>query len=191
MIRPEAAEKGGAVATQRLFFALWPEPVLQREFSKTAAALLPESAGRRVAPENLHATLVFLGSVDAAQRACVEAAASAVRVGDFSLKLDLFGYFRRPQVAWLGCRDFPEEMLQLVDQLSHGCAACGFPPEQRPFALHLTIARKVRRDPGRPPFMSLDWVIDRFALVESVSTPAGVRYRPLRFWGLEKNRDLD
>ncbi|MEK7758301.1 MAG: 2'-5' RNA ligase family protein, partial [Pseudomonadota bacterium] len=52
--------------TQRLFFALWPDPVLQQRLAQAAEALLPRAAGRRVRAENLHCTLVFLGAVEAA-----------------------------------------------------------------------------------------------------------------------------
>ncbi len=81
----------GAVATQRLFFALWPEPALQQHLAMTAAALLPRDAGRRVRAENLHCTLVFLGAVEAAQRLCLEDAASLVRAEPFTLTLDRLG----------------------------------------------------------------------------------------------------
>jgi len=172
------------VATQRLFFALWPDPELQQRLARVAAALLPAELGRRVRAENLHCTLVFLGGVDADQRLCVEAAAGEVRARAFNLQLDRFGYFRRPQVAWLGSTVTPTELIRLVADLGGGCNACGFPPERSPYEVHLTIARKVRRDPGRPPFMAIDWPVDRFALVESLNDENGVHYRPLRFWTL-------
>ena len=145
----------GAVATQRLFFALWPEASLQQQLATAAAALLARTTGRRVRPENLHCTLVFLGGVDAGQRLCVEAAADALALPAFDLTFDRFGYFRRPQVAWLGCTRTPPALLDLVGQLGRGCAACGFPPEQRPYEVHLTVARKLRRDPGRAELL---WV---------------------------------
>jgi 2'-5' RNA ligase len=174
----------GAVETQRLFFALWPEPELQQRLAQAAAVLLPAGAGRRVRPENLHCTLVFLGGVDAAQRLCVEAAASALRAQPFTLVLDRFGYFHRPQVAWLGCQALPPALAALVGELGRGCEPCGFPPERRPYAVHLTVARKVARDPGRPLLLPIAWKVERFALVESLNTDDGVHYQPLRFWDL-------
>jgi len=174
----------GAVETQRLFFALWPDPALQQRLAQAAAALLPHDAGRRVREENLHCTLVFLGAVEAAQRLCLEDAASLVRAEPFTLMLDRLGYFRRPQVAWLGCTTIPAALKALVAGLSYGAASCGFPPEQRPYAVHLTVARKLRRDPGRLPLMPIAWSVRQFALMESVSEPDGVHYRPLRFWEL-------
>ena len=174
----------GAVETQRLFFALWPDPALQQRLAQAAAALLPHDAGRRVREENLHCTLVFLGAVEAAQRLCLEDAASLVRAEPFTLMLDRLGYFRRPQVAWLGCTTIPAALQALVAGLSYGAASCGFPPEQRPYAVHLTVARKLRRDPGRLPLMPIAWPVRQFALMESVSESDGVHYRPLRYWDL-------
>jgi len=174
----------GAVEAQRLFFALWPEPELQQRLAQAAAALLPRDAGRRVRAENLHCTLVFLGAVEAAQRLCLEDAASLVRAEPFDLTLDRLGYFRRPQAAWLGCMKPPAALQALVAGLRYGAEACGFTPEQRPYEVHLTVARKLRRDPGRLPLMPITWAVKQFALMESVSEADGVQYRPLRFWDL-------
>jgi len=179
------ADETGAVTTQRLFFALWPDPGLQHQLAQAATALLPAGTGRRVPESNLHSTLVFLGSVTAAQRACVEAAADMIRAEPFILSIDRFGYFRRPQVAWLGSSRIPGSLLELVNGLGEECSACGFPPEKRPFAIHVTVARKISRDPGRHPFLPIEWPVNRFALVESRTAPGGVQYTPCRFWALE------
>lgn len=157
---------------------------MQDRLANAAAALLPDR-GRRVRAENLHATLVFLGDVTHDQRLCVEAAADGIRGMVFDLRFDRFGYFRRPQVAWLGCTATPPALARLVAALGGGCGACGFPPENRRYEVHLTIARQVRSDPGRPPIMAIDWPVDRFALVESTSNENGVLYTPLRFWPLK------
>jgi 2'-5' RNA ligase len=174
----------GAVETQRLFFALWPEPELQQRLAQAAAALLPRDAGRRVRAENLHCTLVFLGNAETAQRLCIEDAASLVRAEPFDLTLDRLGYFRRPQAAWLGCTTPPVALQALVAGLRYGAETCGFTPELRPYEVHLTVARKLRRDPGRLPLMPITWAVKQFALMESVSEADGVQYRPLRFWDL-------
>lgn len=174
----------GAVATQRLFFALWPDAGLQQQLAKTAAALLPGPDVRRVPAENLHSTLVFLGDVEPAQRLCLEDAASLVRATRFTLTFDRFGYFRRPQVAWLGCATIPTPLQALVAELSLAATACGFAPEKRAYEPHLSIARHVRRDPGRLAVIPISWEVERFALMQSVSDNRGVHYRPLRFWQL-------
>lgn len=174
----------GAVETQRLFFALWPEPKLQQQLAQAAAALLSNEVGRRVRAENLHCTLVFLGSVEPAQRLCLEDAASLVRAEPFDLTFDRLGYFRQPRAAWLGCTRTPAALQALVTGLRYGAASCGFTPEPRLYEAHLTVARHCARDPGRLPLMPIPWPVSQFALMESVSEPDGVHYRPLRFWDL-------
>jgi len=174
----------GAVFAQRLFFALWPEPALQEQFSKAAAAILPDGLGRPVPAANLHITLVFLGAVGAAQRVCVEDVATRACAQPFELCFDRTGYFRQPQALWFGCIRTPAELAGLVDHLARGAGECGFTAERRPYAPHLTVRRGLASDPGRPPLMPISWPVDRFALVESVSTPSGMQYRPLRFWYL-------
>lgn len=177
-------ERKGAVATQRLFFALWPESILQQHLAKTALALLPDPKVRHVPAENLHCTLVFLGDVDAAQRLCVEDAASLVRAQRFTMTVNRFGYFRRPQVAWLGCTTTPAPLLALVAELNLAAAACGFSPEKRRYEPHISIARHLRQDPGRLTMLPIFWDVERFALMESVTNKNGVHYLPLRFWQL-------
>jgi 2'-5' RNA ligase len=174
----------GAVESQRLFFALCPEPVFQQQLARAAAALLPHATGYRVPEENLHCTLVFLGSVETAQRLCLEDAASLFSSEPFTLTFDRLGYFSRPQVAWLGCTTPPAALQTLVTHLRNGAAICGFTPEQRPYELHLTVARKLRKEPGRLPFMPIVWPVRQFALMESISESGGVHYRPIRFWNL-------
>jgi len=178
------AENRGAADTRRLFFALWPDTDKQRELAMLALAVQPAHSGQVVAMENLHATLLFLGNVSAAQQLCLENAASQLRTGPFLLTLDRIGYFRRPQVLWAGCRSSPTDLLSLVSGLRSGCAPCGMAVEDRPFEPHVTLVRHVRADPGRPPVIPVDWEVERFALVESSSHAQGVRYRPLRFWEL-------
>lgn len=177
-------DRKGAVTTQRLFFALWPEPSLQQHLAQTARALLPNPNVRHVPAENLHGTLVFLGNVDPTQRLCLEDAASLVQAQRFTLTLDRFGYFRRPQVAWLGSATIPGPLLALVAELNLAAAACGFASEKRPYEPHITIARHLRQDPGRLAVLPIFWEVERFVLMQSVSDTNGVRYLPLRFWQL-------
>jgi 2'-5' RNA ligase len=183
---PDAGTGGieGAVATQRLFFALWPGPELQLALARLGRELLGRERGRPVAADNLHLTLAFLGSVDAGARACLERAAEALRGEPFTLRFDRAGWFPRPKVFWLGCPDTPAPLAALVEGLRSAQRGCGLEPEARPWAAHLTLARKVARRPRPLPFAPVEWPVARFALVESHTGPEGVRYEPLRFWPL-------
>ena len=73
----------------------------------------------------------------------------------------------------------PSELIGLVGSLESAARTYGFKPEKRPYKPHLTIARKARFfEPitlAQP--VELHW--SGFHLIESVSTPAGVQYKPL------------
>lgn len=140
--------------------------------------------GRRVAAHNLHLTLVFLGSVTNVVRQCLEQAVADIHSEPFTLVLDQVGYWRKPQVLWLGSSELPAPLVLLVRALSAKATDCGLTPDTRPYRPHLTVARKVRSDPGNFPLTPLLWPVERFALVESLSQPEGVFYRPVRAWDL-------
>ncbi len=170
--------------TQRLFFAIWPdEPV--RALLRAAARELTPPEARAVAPDAVHLTLLFIGSADAARRACLEQVADEIKTSKFTLTLDQAGFWRKPQILWLGCGEQPAPLLDLVQNLSAGAGQCGVETEARPYQAHVTLARKVRKGPlAMLPIESIVWPVERFCLVESHTDPDGVRYRPLRFWSL-------
>jgi len=168
---------------QRLFFALWPDDAVRAALVR--AAEHPRLArGRRVRAENLHVTLLFLGDTAPGQRTCAEQLAETVRASPFTLVIDQSGWWRRPQVAWVGCAEVPEALSGLVAHLRAGSKGCGFSPEERPFAVHVTVARRVLREPTAVPLDPIRWAVDRFSLVESSLSPGGSAYRVLRTWPL-------
>lgn len=169
---------------QRLFFALWPTPE-QRAALVEAAARLPDELGRRVSADNLHLTLLFLGGLTPEQREAMEAVADDIVVPPFTLTFDEFGYWRRPQVVWLGSRAMPAELRVLVKYLQQGAASAGLIVDSRPYTIHLTLYRKARRAPRRwSVFAPLNWSVTEFALVESLSEANGMRYEVRRSWPL-------
>lgn len=140
--------------------------------------------GRRVAAHNLHVTLVFLGSVTHAVRECLEQAVADIHGSPFALVLDTVGYWRKPQVVWLGCSELPAPLESLVHALHATATDCGLTPDTRTYSPHLTVARKVRSDPGDFLPAPIIWPVEGFALVESLSGPGGVFYRPVRMWNM-------
>ncbi|MGH8519928.1 MAG: 2'-5' RNA ligase family protein, partial [Gammaproteobacteria bacterium] len=63
--------------TQRLFFALWPSEEARSSLAEVTASLHVRRA-KPVPAENLHITLLFLGSVTAQTRTCAEAIAEGI-----------------------------------------------------------------------------------------------------------------
>lgn len=168
---------------QRLFFALWPSLELSRELYGVAGRVL-EGDGRRVPPENIHLTLAFLGSVKASFRQCAEQVAAAIRTGSFTLTLEQIGCWPKPGIVWVGPRHMPEPLLRLVQELNAGLAACGYVPEERSYAAHLTLARKLRRGNKNLPIDPLIWEVHRFCLVQSHTHAESARYEIVTSWEL-------
>ncbi len=170
--------------SQRLFFALWPEDALRAALGRRVGELTP-GHGCPVIRENLHLTLAFLGNTATEVRVCLERAADAIRLPRFELTLDRTGYFPRPQVYWLGASHVPRALKDLVTALQSAQRQCGGDPEPRPFRVHLTLARKVRRQPPPADPAPLHWPVARFALVSSRTFPEGPRYHLERTWMLQ------
>lgn len=150
-----------------------------------AARELVSPEARAVAPDVVHLTLLFIGSVDAARRVCLEQVADGIKGSSFTLTLDQAGFWRKPQILWLGCSAQPAPLLGLVQGLTAGAEQCGVTIETRPYQAHVTLARKIRKGPDTLlPIEPIVWPVERFCLVESHTDPEGVRYRPLRYWSL-------
>jgi 2'-5' RNA ligase len=169
---------------QRLFFALWPEPELAGRLHALAGQTLRPGDGRPIAAENIHLTLVFLGAVDAAFRDCAERTAAAVRAGAFTLTLEQIGCWSRTGILWAGPARVPEPLSLLVRELTAGLVNCGYAPEKRSYAAHVTLARKVRRCPPPAPIAPLAWEARRFCLMRSRLDAQGAHYERVREWGL-------
>lgn len=170
---------------QRLFFALWPDDAIRSALA-AASQNLPIKTGRHVPPDNLHITLVFLGSVSAVTRARIEQAAEPISIPAFDLVLDKPGWWPRPQVVWLGTSTIPEPLQELVTGLSKAIRPCGLKLDDRPHRPHVTLRRKVNGLPKLGVIDPITWNVRSFSLVQSQSAPSGVIYKVLRSWDLHE-----
>lgn len=168
----------------RLFFALWPNDAERQQLAGLLKTPLRQLPGRHVPVANWHITLAFLGDVPVAQLPCVEAAGAAASATSFELQLDSLGYFRTSRVVWLGASQCPSALSELVSRLQASIALCDIPLDARPFAAHVTLARKVNRRPAIDIVPTFKWSVDSFALVESALSPTGANYRVRQSWPL-------
>lgn len=116
---------------------------ITRELRRLAHAL-PHL--RWVDPNTLHLTLSFLGELDDEQldQATQATIDTAVNGQPFTLRIGSLGTFgppSSPRVVWIGVTGNTPRLLDLQKQLTAHLAAQGFPPEDRPYAPHLTLAR--------------------------------------------------
>lgn len=169
--------------SQRLFFALWPDEGLQRRFDALAGAVADRVQGRRIHAGSLHVTVLFLGQLDLTERACAEAVADRLQGAAFTLVMDRLGYFRRPQVIWLGAES-PRPLAELVQALRAGITQCRIECDDRPFQSHLTLMRKARRPCPPLTFDPISWEVTHFDLVLSKTTPEGSEYTVVKSWPL-------
>jgi 2'-5' RNA ligase len=185
MSESPTAPDAGEGARQRLFFALWPDAAARQALADLARAHLPRKRGRPVPAENLHVTLVFLGSVDANFRRCAESAAEGLEASAFDLRFERMGFWPRPRVLWSAPLETPVVLARLASALSRSLIPCGHRPEKRAFSAHLTLARKVQGPMEERCHAPVHWHVDAFHLVASETRAEGARYRIVRSWPLE------
>lgn len=149
---------------------------------------------RWVRPEGIHVTLKFLGEQPDSILAGLDAAVpTAMRsLSPVQVELGGGGFFphdRRPRVAWVGGRAAGlADWARSFDTIT---TSLGVPPEGRPFALHLTLARLERPWGARTVEDFLvrvgTWAFDPFGAREAVLfrselKPSGAEYTALRRW---------
>jgi 2'-5' RNA ligase len=174
---------------RRLFLALYPQVEQRQQLARVVAEHCPvlKSPGVRPVPiANLHMTLVFLGAVTADTQSCVEQVAATLVAPVFELSLDRLGYWSRKHMLWAmpDPLHIPNALTALVESLNQGLTVCDVQLEQRLYRPHVTLARQLERTPRGGLIEPVDWTLDHFALMESVSTPVGVQYSVLRSWPL-------
>lgn len=136
-----------AGARHRIFIAAELDPPLRDAVAEIEQQL--EAAGahaRWVKPANLHFTLRFIGEVAAAHVARVKIATreATVAMQPFTIVLQSLGAFpslHRPQVVWVGVSEGAEELTGLATRINGQLARHGFPPPDKEFRPHLTLAR--------------------------------------------------
>ena len=183
----------------RLFFALeLPRDVRAALGRLQTPAGAPGSGDYRwVQSELLHVTLAFLGSQpsdalprlrEVAQSAAQASVRATLSLGDAGS----FGAPRAPRVLWVGLRGNLAALTQLQARLSTGLREAGFELEDRPFAPHVTLAR---RRPNARPGTPLEWPprarlpalpvpVQSFSLMRSELSPAGPHYTTLERFAL-------
>jgi len=166
----------------RLFFALWPGEDTARELEVVARSLAELAEGKPTPREKIHLTLAFLGETDEECGRAASVAASEVRAAGFSFELDIVGSFRRSGVAWAGASERVPSLERLQSSLGRRLAAAGFALEDRPFAAHVTLARRIAKRVPRAPMPAVRWEARAITLVRT--EPGSGRYTILESWPL-------
>ena len=163
----------------RLFVAAWPPPPVVSSL-RTVVASMHEVPGagalRWTAPEQWHVTLRFFGNADLDEvRAAFRSVVPPVAPVDVQVGPDTGRFGRRVlHVPLVG-------LGLLAAAVFDATAGVGQPPDDRPFAGHLTLARaKDRRGADLRPWSGVpvtgEWVVDELTLVSSRTDRAGATY---------------
>ncbi|MDO8300870.1 RNA 2',3'-cyclic phosphodiesterase [Lacisediminimonas sp.] len=162
-------------ASERLFLALWPPAAVRAAL----AALLPAVQGRRVQPDNLHITMVFLGQQQTEQIPALQAIARQFSLPAIMLVIDRLGYFKRNRIAWAGMQHPPPELLAAQRALANQLKQAGFEFDHSgTFRPHVTLARAADA-PDMMQIAPILWQPTRIVLVSSRPGTAGVNYKVL------------
>jgi RNA 2',3'-cyclic 3'-phosphodiesterase len=163
----------------RLFFALWPDTQTRASLAALAERVAAETGGRATTPANVHLTLAFLGAQPRDSAAGLVARAGAIDASPFVLTLDHIDCWRKNGVAWLGASEIPPALALLRKSLLASLAPLRITDEARPFAVHVTLARKVTTLLRRRLPAPIAWPADGLVLVASDTGRDGPVYRVL------------
>ncbi|WP_124728143.1 RNA 2',3'-cyclic phosphodiesterase [Staphylospora marina] len=165
---------------KRLFVAVRLPPEVKR-----ALAVRCEELGTRwrfskwVHQEDYHVTVQFLGSVDQDRMGPLagELARAAAKHQPFELAVAGIGTFGRPEqprILWAGLTGDLGKLRALQSTVARHLETVGFPPEQRPYRPHVTVARKcldtpfsLNAGPSWGEEAEKRWRVDELALMET------------------------
>ena len=175
----------------RLFVALDLARDVRAALAAWADAAAPASV-RRVAPENLHLTVAFLGARDADAASAVGALLGEVErpLGMQRTAGALWLPPRRPGVLTVALRADDALLALQRDLVAALERAIGFEPERRAFRPHVTVGRVprgTRIDTRRAlavPAPELAFRMDALTLYRSHTGGGGARYEALERVGL-------
>ncbi len=154
----------------------------------------PAARLRWVRSANLHLTLRFLGATPASAIPVLEAVLDHAAGGfaPFAARVSGAGAFpspARPRAVFLRIGQGAAQLATLAERLAAELAAAGWPPAERPFEAHLTLARSdgvpgaslaVEALAAASGSLDATWTVDRLVLFESLLGGGPARYRALR-----------
>ncbi len=168
----------------RLFFALWPDEEIRSKIDNITKQIKEENC-RLVKKSNLHITLEFLGETSEDNQQALEKSVSQITVDPFNIELTRVGFWKKPQILWIGTTHIPKQLQQLVKSIKKCAKQQGLKIDQREYKPHVTIARKVKQIIVPKETFRIQWHVNSFALVTSKSTESGVDYQVLQEWPLK------
>jgi 2'-5' RNA ligase len=166
-------------APTRLFFALVPDAAVRARLDALARETVRLTGGRTSAPDTLHLTVVFVGTVPASAVDAVREAGDAVAWEAYELSIDTLGAFARAGIAWAAPKRVPEALARSNRDLVQALAARRVATETRPYRPHVTLVRRCLSTVDAPIDPPIAWRVDGAVLMSSRLLSEGARYQPL------------
>ena len=168
------------MSKRRVFFALWPDERQRDRLRDCISPLAELFEGQAVNRDNWHVTTAFIGGFPEARLPELQGRAAQISVEPFGLRFDRVEFWPRPKIASLVAVTVPPGLQHLVDAQNALLTDFDVKVEDRAYRPHITVVRRARSfDTQRlaQPAV-IEWA--GFELVESISQPGGVTYRPLK-----------
>lgn len=174
----------------RSFIAINLPDVVKREIDTITGQLRPAGPPARWVPgANLHLTLKFLDEIMPEQVLPIRGAIQMVcrDIAPLSMRLGGFGVFpnaKRARIFWVAITEGFETLKKLAHEIDLAVSPLGFPPEEREFSAHITLARfretgpvdRLLKAASRMPYKSKAIPIERVDLMKSVLSPKSAEY---------------
>ena len=168
------------MADKRLFFALWPDHRQAELLRNTISPIARLVEGNAVFRGNWHVTLIFVGQFPEERISELLAAAAVIALEPFRLRFDRLTFWQRPRIACMQALSVPHALEVLIGELNEMLLGFNVELKMDTYRPHITVVRNARTfEPivlARP--LELQW--SGFELIESISSPGGVQYCPLK-----------
>lgn len=162
---------------------------LQQQLKKTLPPI------NWVRPESIHLTLKFLGYVEPSRISQLLSVLEAIgkKQNNFSIDVHGVGVFpqvKRPRILWVGLSGNTPALQDLVLEIESMLEPFGFPPEEKSYHPHLTLARIKRENATVGAALLENRIleseqrlgtlhVDRFTLFQSDLDSSGATYTAL------------
>ena len=148
-----------------------------------------------VRPESIHLTLKFLGYVEPSIISQLLSVLKPIGKKQHVFSIDVHGLgvfpqVKHPRIFWIGLTGNTQALQELVLEIEAALEPLGFPPEEKAYHPHLTLAR-IKRENATVGSALLEnqvlekdqhlgtLTIDRFTLIQSDLDSSGARYTSL------------
>jgi len=185
----EAAIRGQTV---RVFFAVWPDDMAQKQLAALTERLQAElhCGGRKTEPENIHLTLVFVGQVNLVKLDALCQAVNGMRgfaPRAFDIVIEEIRYWKHNRIAYAAIHGIPQELVDLVNALQDVLSISGFSIERRTYNPHITLIRRASCHSLPQLAEPIAWRAREWMLVKSKQTSDGSVYIPIGRWPLKEH----